>query len=294
MPRSMTGFGLADGPVGAGRLQIEIRTVNHRHFNLQLRLPSALQGLDAALRDRLRARIERGHVALTARWLEEPVTAQGTIRVDVERARAILAAVSQLRDELAVPGTVDVSFLARQPDVLCFEGVAEAPPDVDSEAVLAIVDGAVEGVLAMRGQEGAALSRELSHRLDLLSQALGRIREHAPRRVVAERDRLRQAVTELLEGRVADPDRLAQEIALLADRLDITEEMVRLDTHLAAARELLAGEAPAGRRLGFLAQEFLREINTIGSKANDAAITREVVGMKEELERFREQLENIE
>jgi uncharacterized protein (TIGR00255 family) len=112
--------------------------------------------------------------------------------------------------------------------------------------------------------------------------------------VAAERDRLRQAVTELMDGRQPDPDRLAQEIALLADRLDVTEEMVRLEAHMAAAREILASDAPGGRRLGFLAQEFLREINTIGSKANDAVITAEVVAMKEELERFREQLENVE
>jgi uncharacterized protein (TIGR00255 family) len=290
----MTGFGLADGPVTGGRLQIEIRTVNHRHFNAQLRLPSALQGLDGALRERLRIRIERGHVALTARWVEAPSAVQGEIQVDVDRARAIVAAIERLRRELAIPGDVDAAFLARQPDVLRFEGSSDAPPDVDPAEVLAVVDAALDGVAAMRAQEGQALVRELTLRLDLLGAALGRIRERAPARVVAERERLRQAVTDLMDGREPDPDRLAQEIALLADRLDITEETVRLEAHLAAAREILAADAPGGRRLGFLAQEFLREINTIGSKANDAVITGEVVGMKEELERFREQLENIE
>jgi uncharacterized protein (TIGR00255 family) len=120
------------------------------------------------------------------------------------------------------------------------------------------------------------------------------VRAHAPERLVAERDRLRTTVQELLDGRQADPDRLAQEIAYLAERLDITEELVRLETHLAAGRDLLAGDAAGGRRLGFLAQEMLREINTIGSKANDAFIAQEVIGMKEELERFREQMENLE
>jgi uncharacterized protein (TIGR00255 family) len=290
----MTGFGLADGSVAGGRLQVEIRTVNHRHFNAQLRLPSALQGLDGVLRERLRGRIERGHVALTARWLETPSTIPSDIQVDIDRARAIMAAVERLRSALALPGDVDTAFLARQPDVLRFEGGAEEPPEVDPAEVWAVVDMALDGVVAMREQEGLALARELTLRLDLLGAALGRIRERAPARVVAERDRLRQAVTELMDGRQPDADRLAQEIALLADRLDITEETVRLAAHIAAAREILAADAPGGRRLGFLAQEFLREINTIGSKANDAGITGEVVGMKEELERFREQLENIE
>ena len=294
MPRSMTGFGIADGPVGDGRLQIEIRTVNHRHLNVQLRLPSTLQGMEADLRDRLRGRIERGHVAVSARWVEEPPAARGSVQVDVERARAIMSAVAQLRDALAVPGTVDVAFLARQPEVLRFEGGSDQPQEIDPVAVLAVADAAIDGVLTMRDQEGAALGRELILRLDLLTGALERIRARAPQRVTAERARLQRAVAELLEGRIADPDRLAQEIALLADRLDITEEIVRLDTHFQAAREILNADAPGGRRLGFLAQEFLREINTIGSKANDAAITQEVVAMKEELERFREQLENLE
>jgi uncharacterized protein (TIGR00255 family) len=138
------------------------------------------------------------------------------------------------------------------------------------------------------------LARELAHRLDLLDQSLAQVRARAPARVVAERDRLRAAVKELMDGAEPDPQRVAQEIAFLAERLDVTEEMVRLATHLDAARDALAGAAPAGRRLGFLAQEMLREINTMGSKANDAAIAQAVIVMKEELERFREQLENLE
>lgn len=293
MPRSMTGFGVADGPAGGGRLQVECRTVNHRHFNAQLRMPAAFQGFEAVLRERLRARIERGHVNVSIRWLEDPAVVQGTVRVDVARARAILAAVEELRHALHLSDTVDAAFLARQPDVLRFEGAEDAPPVAEVE-LLVIVDRAVDGVLAMRAREGAAVGADLLARLGDLTEAVARVRARAPERLIGERDRLRAAVQELMEGRQADPDRLAQEIAYLAERLDVTEEIVRLETHLAAARELLAGDAPAGRRLGFLAQEMLREINTIGSKANDAIIAGVVIGMKEELERFREQLENIE
>lgn len=293
MPQSMTGFGVADGPAGGGRIQVEVRTVNHRHFNAQLRLPGALQSLEAPVRERLRTRLERGHVSVSVRWIEDPAAPPDTVRVDVDRARAILAAVEELRNALHLADTVDVSFLARQPEVLRFDAAADEV-GVDEADVLTIVDRAVDGVLAMRAQEGAALGTDLEARLGQIAQGTGRVRARAPERVVAERDRLQLAVQELMDGRQPDPDRLAQEIAYLAERLDVTEEIVRLETHLAAARELLAGNSPAGRRLGFLAQEMLREINTIGSKANDAVIAQEVVGMKEELERFREQLENLE
>ena len=146
----------------------------------------------------------------------------------------------------------------------------------------------------MRKREGAALGAELAHRLDLLEAAARRIAALAPARVPRERDRLRGAVAELLDGRPVDDARLAQEIAFLADKLDITEELVRFASHLAACRAALAGDAPVGKQLGFLAQELGREINTMGSKANDAEIAQQVILMKGELEKFREQLENLE
>jgi uncharacterized protein (TIGR00255 family) len=288
----MTGFGVADGPAAGGRLQLEIKTVNHRHFNVQLRLPAALQPMEEALRERLRARIERGHVAVSARWLEEP-RRLGEPAVDLVRARAVLAALERLRAELGLPGDIDLGFVARQPEVLRFDG-AGPDPVVDAAEVLGIADRALADVAATRAREGAVLARELAHRLDLLDGSLAQVRARAPERVVAERDRLRAAVKELMDGAEPDPQRVAQEIAFLAERLDVTEEMVRLAAHLEAAREALAGTASAGRRLGFLAQEMLREINTMGSKANDAAIAQAVIVMKEELERFREQLENLE
>jgi uncharacterized protein (TIGR00255 family) len=288
----MTGFGVADGPAAGGRLQIEIRTVNHRHFNVQLRLPAAMQPFEEPLRERLRTRIERGHVSMAGRWLEEPPRMTEPA-VDIARARAVVAALQRLQAELRLPGAIDLGFVARQPEVVRFDtGGAEL--SVESAEVLAIADRALEAVAASRAREGAVLAQELRHRLDLLDAGLAEVRRRAPARVVAERDRLRAAVRQLLEGTEADPQRVAQEIAFLAERLDVTEEMVRLAAHLDAARATLDAAAPGGRRLGFLAQEMLREINTIGSKANDAVIAQAVIAMKEELERFREQLENLE
>lgn len=292
----MTGFGVADAPVGGGRLQVEIRSVNHRHFNLQLKVPGELQRLEAEIRDRLRDRIARGHVTLSARWIEEPARA-ATLRLNLERARQVAAALRQLKAELGLTGDIDLGWVARQADVLQPADSEQAP--LDSAEVMLVVDAAAEAMLAMRRVEGAALATELERLLATLERHLAVIEERAPQRLVAERDRLRASVAALLDGRAPDDARLAQEIALLADKLDITEEVVRLKAHIAACRTAL-GAGPAatggagGRQLGFLGQEMLREINTIGSKANDAPIGHAVVAMKGELERFREQVENVE
>jgi uncharacterized protein (TIGR00255 family) len=157
-----------------------------------------------------------------------------------------------------------------------------------------IVARAAAECRAMRAREGAALAADLLARLAALEGSAAIIADRAPERLVRERDRLHASVTQLLAGRPLDDQRLAQEIALLADRLDITEELVRFRQHLVACRAALAGDKPAGKALGFLAQELGREVNTMGAKANDAVIQQAVIAMKGELEKFREQLENLE
>src|SRR5438093_1426381 len=157
-----------------------------------------------------------------------------------------------------------------------------------------IAERAVQELLGMRAREGAALAAELGGRLGALEQAAGTIEQRAPERLTAELARLKKAVAELAAGVQVDEQRLAVEVALMADRVDITEELVRLRTHVAACREALATDGAVGKQLGFLAQELLREVNTIGSKANDAGITQTVIAMKGDLEKFREQLENLE
>lgn len=287
----MTGYGSADGKVLGGRLRIEIRTVNHRYFNPQLKLPPELAGVEGELRERLRQRLERGHIAVTARWIE-PTERTGGLAVDVERARQVLAAAKDLKKQLKLKGELDLAFVARQPDVLVFkngDGAAATWDDVQE-----LVERAAGEVLAMREREGQALAADLTQRLDTLAEQADRVAARAPERLTAEYGRLKQAVAELTGGVQVDAQRLAQELALLADRVDITEELVRFRTHLAACRQVLAGAGAAGKQLGFLAQELLRETNTMGSKANDAAITQAVIVMKGELEKFREQLENLE
>ena len=291
MPNSMTGFGAAEGSVGGGRLRIEIRTVNHRYFNLAPKLPNDLGGLEGELRERLRREFDRGHVAVQVRWVEYPERAGG-LAVDLDRARLVAARLRELQAALGLTGDVSLELVARQPDVL--STTSEASVDVAWTEVEPVVAQAAAECRAMRAREGEALAAELRLRVDLLEQAAAVIAHRAPERLVRERDRLRGAVAELLDGRQADESRVAQEIAFQADRLDITEELVRFRAHVAAVREALAASRPTGKQLGFLAQELGREVNTMGSKANDAEIAQQVIAMKGELEKFREQLENLE
>ena len=289
----MTGFGSAEGDVLGGRLSIEIRTVNHRYYNPQLKLPFELAGIEGPMRERLRQVLERGHVTVSARWLEGP-QAEGTVAVDLARARQVLAAAKELKKRLKLKGDVDLAFVARQSDVLTVQRDGGGAPSAQWSEVEPIVERAAQALLAMRSREGAVLAVELERRLAALETAAEAIERRAPERLVAELTRLKKAVAELAAGAQVEEQRLAVEVALMADRVDITEELVRLKTHLAACRAALATEAAVGKQLGFLGQELLREVNTIGSKANDAVITQSVIAMKGELEKFREQLENLE
>jgi uncharacterized protein (TIGR00255 family) len=289
----MTGFGSAEGNVLGGRLRIEIRTVNHRYYSPQVRLPAELATTEQPLREHLRRLLDRGHVSVSVRWLESP-RAEGGIAVDLARARQVVAALKELKKKLRLKGEPELGFVARHPDVLLAAGNGDAEAPVTWEALEPIVDAAAREVLAMRAREGEALATDLRARLDALEAGAKVVEERAPARLTAELERLKRAVAELAAGVKVDEQRLAVEIALLADRVDITEELVRLRTHIAACREALRGDSRSGKQLGFLAQELLREVNTIGSKGNDAAITQTVIAMKGELERVREQIENLE
>jgi uncharacterized protein (TIGR00255 family) len=287
----MTGYGLAAGTANGGKVQVEIRTVNHRHFSANLKLASPLQSLEGDLRKRVNREIHRGHVTISARWLEEPERA-GTAKVNIQRAKAVLDALAELKAELDLPGEIDLAFVARQPEVLTI--VAEDTLAPDEEALWGIVDEALNGVVETRAREGASLADELRSQLGGLNGLVEAVEQRAPERLVEARERLRSSVGELLDGRQVDEDRLNLEIALLADKLDVSEETVRLKTHVEACVDVLQKIGPIGRELTFLGQEMLREANTIGSKANDARVTQAVIDMKCVLEKFREQVENIE
>jgi uncharacterized protein (TIGR00255 family) len=287
----MTGFGAAEAAVAGRRLRVEIRTVNHRYFNLSAKLPSDLTLFEGELRERLRRDFDRGHVSIQARWTES-LDAETGFAIDLERARLVAARLREMQSALGLGGEVTVELVARQPEVLTYG--SNGAGEITWNEVEPVVAQAGAECRAMRAREGEALTAELRHRLDLLERSAQEIAARAPERLTRERDRLRGAVAELLDGRSVDEERLAQELAFLADKLDITEELVRFRAHVAAAREALALDKPVGKQLGFLAQELGREVNTMGAKAGDAEIAQLVIAMKGELEKFREQLENLE
>lgn len=290
MIRSMTGFGTADGAVGSARVSVEIRSVNHRFFSPSIKLPSLLSRWEAEVRDALRRSISRGHVTVTARVerLDAPDTA-----IDENRFAGYVDRLRKLKDKYHLEGDVDLATILRLPNVIS----GEVEPDTGTaEELVAIVERAAAALGATREAEGRRLATFLSDRIATIETRVARIAERAPQRLVAQRDRLKTAVAELTGGVQLDEQRLVQEIAVLADRLDVGEELERFHSHLAAFREALQGGADegVGKRLGFLLQELLREANTTGSKANDAVMVQEVVAIKEELERIREQVENLE
>jgi uncharacterized protein (TIGR00255 family) len=285
----MTGFGAAEGEAGGRRIRAEIRTVNHRWFNASVRVPGELAAAEPALREQLRAAFGRGHVTATLSWVDGAAEVSG--RVDHARAAAVAAMLRELRDRHQLGGEITAEQVLRFPDVL---GAGRETAGLSWDEVAPVVASAIEACLAQRRREGEHLALEIGRRLDAIEERMRRVADLVPARLDRELLRLRQSVRELLDGVDPDPARLAQEIALLADRVDVTEEMVRLGAHLAAARLALAEDGAVGKGLGFLAQEIGREINTIGSKANDAAIAHDVVAMKGELEKIREQLENLE
>jgi uncharacterized protein (TIGR00255 family) len=288
MIRSMTGFGAAEGLVGGSRVSVELRTVNHRFFSPSIKLPSELSRWEPEVRESLRRKIARGHVTLSART--ERTSSMGSI--DEQRFASYAAMLRDLRDRHGLDGTIDVATILRMPDVLASEddGTEGTPAELTS-----IVELAIETLTKSRADEGRRLAAYLLERLALVDGALSRVAARAPERIIAQRDRLRESVRVLTEGMAVD-QRLAQEIAILADRLDVQEELQRFASHIAAFRAALeqSGGEPVGKRLGFLLQEMLREANTTGSKANDAAMLQDVVTIKEELERIREQVENLE
>jgi uncharacterized protein (TIGR00255 family) len=293
--RSMTGFGSAEGDVAGMRLTVEVRSVNHRFFNPAIKLPTLLSRFEGEVRELVRRTVARGHVTVSARFGRAEEGTAPVPRIDIERMREYAdalraAAVASGLD----PAGVDLATVLRLPSVLTTDDAVAA---VDDPApFLALVAQAAAAHDVMRREEGGRMATFVLERLAIMEAAMARVAERAPQRLVEHRDRLRSAVRELTDGVAMDEQRVAQEIAILADRLDIGEEVARFASHLVAVRQTLAtppGDG-AGKRLGFLLQELLREVNTTGSKAGDAALLGDVILMKEELERIREQVENLE
>ncbi len=290
MVHSMTGFGRGTSRDPGGIVTVEIQSVNNRFLDVTVRGGREAAALERRIRERVQERLERGKVTIS-------LAVQGSIdeapQADVGKARAYLDALKVLQRELDLPGEVDIGLLAGWRDIIGGP-VDEASEEELWERTEPALQQALAMLVEMREREGDALAADTRERLARLETALGTIGERSGGRTKAYADRLRTRIAELLEEGGLDEERLYHEVALYADRIDISEECTRLTSHLEHARTIMNGPDAAGRRLNFLLQEIHREVNTLGSKANDHGISHLVVGMKEELERMREQVQNIE
>jgi uncharacterized protein (TIGR00255 family) len=291
----MTGYGEAERDTPAGRLRLEVKTVNHRFFNPSIKTPAGFDRFERDLTEVFRKHVSRGHVSAYVSVDRRTAEVEGGPRVDLDKARQYREALEAVREALDLPGAVDLSMLARFGDVFRAPE-PEAIPPVEVEVLREMAEEAARGLLSLREAEGARLEEDLKGRLQAMSTHLDTVETRAPERLVRERDRLREAVQELSDQVDVDEDRLAREIAYLAEKWDINEEIVRFRSHLELFAEALSGDASAavGKKLGFLVQEMHREANTLGSKANDTVIGEAAMALKEEIERVREQVENVE
>ena len=292
----MTGYGAAEAELPDGRvIVVEARTVNHRHLNCTLRLPKGWEQLESKFAERIRAALSRGRVSLSVGCRDPERAETGALEMDVEKARRYVSLMEEAAGELGVAGRLDVNTLVGLPGVFRVEKRPATDPGEDEAHALACVGEALEKVVEMREAEGRRLEAALRKSLKRILAQVDAVEARVPERLLRERDRLRERIRLLAESIDVDEDRLAREVAYLAEKWDVEEEVVRLRSHVALFLETLEGPASqAGKRLGFVVQEMNREANTIGAKANDAAISASAVAMKEEMERLREQLENVE
>ncbi len=289
----MTGFGTATALTTGGRLSVEVRSVNHRFSEVQLRLPRDLTPLEDRVRSIVQTRVHRGRVEVVV-MREDGARRPRTIRTDLDLAAAYARALRDVAGAVGASGELTLAQIAGLPDVLRIE---EDRVDVDAlwPSLEPAVAAATDALVGMRAAEGRRLAGDLLTRADALQRMTEEIALRSRDVVRAYGERLRGRLAELLDETPVDEARMATELALFAERSDITEELTRLRSHLVQFRQTVSGEDGAlGRKLEFILQEISRETNTIGSKANDLETTRIVITMKSELESLREQIQNVE
>ena len=292
MIRSMTGYGRDQQLLHGRSITVEIRSVNHRYFEFSCRAPRGCAFLEDRLKRSLQSAISRGkvEVSLTLQTIESRHT---SVAVDHALAGQYLTALRALGEEYSLPDDLTLSSVARLPDVftLCRDEEDEEEFAAD---VLQVLQNALHRFVAMREAEGERLRADVLSRVVTMEEHLSFVEERSPQTVIEYRARLTAKLTELLNGAVPDEARILTEAAIVADRLAVDEETVRLRSHFAQLRRIMESTEPVGRKLDFLVQEMNRETNTIGSKCSDTAIAGHVVEMKSEIEKIREQIQNIE
>ncbi len=292
--KSMTGYGRGEAVRDGLKLTVEVSSVNRKQSEILLSLPRELEPLESRVRDAVHARVARGRLSLRVALHAGDSDWRGPVRVNVALARAYAAELSQLAATLGLTGGLTLDTLMRVPGVVC-----PHDPEADAEALwpllAAALDRALTALLKTRQTEGSHLAKDLKARMATMRKLVTAVRKRVPQ---VARDYQKQLLQRIrgagLETISADDERVVREVVFFADRSDITEELTRLQSHFGQFDDCVRSAEPVGRMLDFLAQELGREINTIGSKANDADIARAVVALKTELEKFREQAQNVE
>lgn len=289
---SMTGYGKGASKRDGKTITVEIKTVNHRFLDCNFKLPRTFLFVEDRVRKAISSAISRGHVDLFLTY-EQTAVDEGAYTVDCELAANYLAAANRLALATGLENDLTLSSILKVPDVVTKEQAVE-DEDLLAEMTIEALNAALENLKNMREKEGLALKADISKKLDNIASCLEIIKEFAPQVVEDYRNGLNARIAEVVSPTQVDMQRLATEVALYADHCAIDEEITRLTTHIANMRALLEADEPVGRKMDFLVQEFNRETNTIGSKANDMRITGQVLAIKNEIEKMREQAANIE
>ena len=290
--RSMTGYGRFEQTVGGMDITVEIKSVNHRYYEYASRVPRAYGFLDEKLKAYIQRRISRGKVDVYV-WIETIDAPGSEVTVNYTLADGYRQALRTLAERYGLADDTTAGMLARFPDVLSVHHAAE-DEDAVWEAVRQVADEALSRFVAMREKEGAKLKQDILSRAQTILQAVEKVEERSPQTVKEHMEKVEARMRELLGDASIDEQRLLTEAAIFADKIAVAEETVRLRSHLEQLEHMLAGDEPVGRKLDFLVQEMNREANTIGSKAQDVTLARIVVDIKAEIEKIREQIQNIE
>lgn len=292
MVKSMTGYGRARETLHMRDITVEVRSVNNRFLDCTVKLPRAYIFAEDAIKTRVRGVVSRGKVDVFV-TIDSSAADVSVVSVNEPLARGYYQAMNRLKELFSLEGEVTPVALAKLPDVLT---VSKAEEDLDTVAadICQVLDKALAAYDHMRGVEGQRLAQDILGRLVTIETAVGRVEEKSPLTVAAYRERLEKKMREVLASTTIDEGRILTEAAIFADKVAVDEETVRLRSHIAQLRTFLAADRPTGKDMDFLMQEFNRECNTIGSKCSDLSVTQDVVAMKAEVEKIREQVQNIE
>jgi uncharacterized protein (TIGR00255 family) len=290
MLKSMTGYGQGASSGSNFTVTVDLRSVNNRNLDIHWRAPQDLVSLEIPLKKQIQAAISRGRVDVSVNLVQ---TADAVFEINRPLIRGYLEALRTIRDEFGLAGEADLASIIRMPNILIVQ-VGNSPSEAIAQSIEAAMTQALAALVAMRAVEGHQLQKELLGRVASIEKHLAVIEENSTGLIEAYRDKLRRRISELLEKSVVDEARLAQEAAYLAERSDITEEITRLKSHLAQLREILGSGGEVGKKLDFLLQEANREANTILSKSSEVSVCDAAIEIKTEVERLREQAQNVE